>query len=226
MINLVEMKLNHIFKILLVSVAFTFGAYALFTDYSLPKITGIKSLVDRNSVGFEWKSLAKYKNVTGVNIYRAIAKPGIKQVYIKIDSIRNRFATHYVDRKIKPNTKYFYTFTTTSGFSESIYGDIVPIKTKPTHKAINFVEAKLVDRGVVKLLWFPSPDYSIIEYIIQRKRLEDKRWFYLDRVKGRLYPEFIDSTVKQGKIYMYRVFARDANEFISAPSRVLQVEVK
>jgi len=226
MTNLAKMKLNHILKIVIASLAFTLSADAFFTDYSLPKVTGVKSIVDRNSVGFEWKSLAKYPNVTGINIYRAVAKPGVKQVYVKIDAVANRFATHYVDTKIKPNTKYFYTFTTTSGLSESTYGDIVPIKTKPIYKAIKLVEAKLVDRGVVKLLWVPSSEPTVTEYVIQRKRVQDRRWFYLDRIKGRLYPEFIDSTAKRGEVYMYRVFARDANEFISAPSKALQVEVK
>jgi len=226
MISLQKMILKNFFKIALIATVSVSSANAFFTDYSLPKITKVKSIVDRNSVGFEWKSIAKYKNLTGVNIYRAEAKHGAKQVYIKIGAVTNRFATHYVDTKIKPNTKYFYTFTTASGLSESMYGSIVPVKTKPAYRAIKLIEAKLVDRGVVKLLWVPSQEPTVTEYVIQRKKVNDRRWFYLETIKGRLYPEFIDSTAPRGFKYNYRIFARDASEMISLPSNVLTVEVK
>ena len=226
MINLQKMKLKTILKTLLLSSFITTTANAFFTDYSLPKIRGVKSIVDRNSIGFEWKSVARYANVGGINIYRAEAKKGVKQTYVKIDAIVNRFATHYVDRKVKPNTKYFYTFTTFSGLSESMYGDIVPAKSMPPYKAVKLVEASLVDRGVVKLLWVPSSEVTVTEYVIQRKKQGDRRWFYLDTVKGRLYPEFVDSTPKRGFKYDYRVFARDANELASIASNVMSVEVK
>jgi len=221
-----QKRLKTILTILLLNITFFTEANALFTNTSLPRVTGVRAVVDRNSVGFEWKSLAKFKNVTGINVYRAVARAGLKQIYIKIDAITNRFATHYVDTKVKPNTKYFYTFTTTSGLSESLYGDIIPVKTMPPYKKIKLVEAKEVDWGVVKLLWVPSSEPTVTEYIIQRKKLNDKRWFYLDTVKGRLYPEFIDATAKRGNIYMYRVFARDANGLSSIASNALKVEVK
>ncbi len=224
--NLPKVKLRVFLKILLLNIVALSSANAFFTDYSLPKVVGVKSVIDRNSVGFEWKSLAKYKNVTGINVYRAVAKKGTKQVYIKIDSIVNRFATHYVDRTAKPNTRYFYTFTTASGLSESLYGDIIPVKTNPPYKAVKFVEARLVDRGIVKLLWVPHTAPTITEYIIQRKRTNEKRWYYLETIKGRLYPEYIDATAKRGYRYDYRVFARDANEMYSLPSKILSVEVK
>ena len=226
MINLQKMKSKTILKLLLLSSLTLTTANAFFTDYSLPKIKGVKVIVDRNSIGFEWKSIARYANVGGVNIYRAEAKKGPKQVYEKIDAVVNRFATHYVDRKVKPNTKYFYTFTTFSGLSESMYGDVVPAKSRPPYKAIKLVAANLVDRGVVKLLWVPSSEPTVTEYVIQRKRATDRRWYYLDTVKGRLYPEFVDSTAKRGSTYNYRVFARDANELASIASNILSVEVK
>ncbi len=226
MINLQKMKLKTILKILILNSFIATTASAFFTDYSLPKVVGVKTVVDRNSIGFEWKSLARYKNINRINVYRAEAKKGVKQVYVKIDAITNRFATHYVDRNIKPNTKYFYTFTTGFGLSESTYGSIVPVKTKPAYKAVKFVEAKLVDSGVVKLLWVPSSEPTVTEYIIQRRKSSDKRWFYLATVKGRLYPEYVDFTAEMGNKYLYRIFARDANEFISKASNTLSVEVR
>ncbi len=224
--NLQSRVLKSAFKIAALSVAATVAASAFFTDYSLPKVRGVKVVTDRNSVGFEWKSVAYDPRVTGINIYRAEARKGLKQVYEKIGAVSSRFATHFVDTKIKPNTKYFYTFTTSSGLTESLYGDVVPVKTKPPYKAVKLVEAKLVAKGTVKLLWVPHSSTMVVRYIIQRKKSTDRRWFYLDTVKGRLMPEFIDTTAPRGFKYDYRIFAEDASEMASLPSNVLSVEVR
>lgn len=212
-------------KILLLSIALLTTLEAFFTDYSLPKVTGVKTVVDRNSVGFEWKALFKYGNVSGINIYRAKAHRGPKQVYIKIASISNRYATHFVDTNIEPNTKYFYTFTTSSGLSESAYGDIVPIQTKPPYPAVKLVSADVVGRNVVKLLWVPSSEPTVSQYVIERKG-KDGRWHYLKTIKGRLYPEFVDTTVILGQRYSYRVFARDDMGLTSYVGNIVTVGVK
>lgn len=223
-LKLVELK--NILKILiLISLPFSF-AEAFFTDLSLPKVTAIKSVVDRSGIGFEWGSLDNYRNVQGVNIYRAVAKKGINQTYIKIDSVGSRFATHYVDTTVKPGVKYFYTFTTFAGLSEGAHGDIVAIKSKPPYKAVKFISATLVDRGVVKLLWVPNSEPTITEYIIQRKCNRDNKWHYLEKVKGRLYPEYIDTRAERGFICSYRIFAQDALGLTSYIGKELKVEVK
>lgn len=212
-------------KILLLNVLLLTTLQAFFTDYSLPKVTGVKSVVDRNSVGFEWKQLFKYGNVQGVNVYRAKAVKGAEQTYNKIASLSNRFATHFVDTKVEPNTKYFYTFTTFSGLSESMYGDIVPVQTNPPYPAVKLVSADVMDVNVVKLLWVPSSAPTVYEYVIERKGADNK-WHYLRSIKGRLYPEFVDVTVKRGETYSYRVFARDGVGLTSFVGNVVTVKVK
>ncbi len=199
--------------------------FAFFTDVTLPKVTGVKKLVDKSSVGFEWKSLEKYTNISGINIYRAKARVGKNQVYTKIASIANRFATHFVDTNVEPNTKYFYTFTTYSGLSESLYGDIVPVKTMPPYKKVKLVSLRKVFKDTVKLLWVPSSEPQIYKYKIFRKK-DNYPWAYIDTVKGRLYPEYIDTTAFRGHRYSYRVVAFDANEMPSVLSDELTIEVK
>lgn len=199
---------------------------ALFTDDTLPRVVGVKSVVDRSGIGFEWKSVAQYGNVQGINIYRAVAKKGVKQSYEKVGSVGSRFATHFVDTTAKPGVKYFYTFTTFAGLSESVYGDIVPVKSRPPYKAVKFVSAILVDRGVVKLLWVPNSEPTVTEYLIQRRCSRDNKWHFLDRVKGRLYPEYIDSRAERGYKCSYRVFATDPFGTPSFISKELSVEVK
>jgi len=198
---------------------------AFFADISLPKIVHVKKIVTKDSVGFEWQSVAYNPSVTGINVYRAEAKPGVNQTYVKIDAISNRFATHYVDTTIKPNKKYFYTFTTFSGLNESLHGDIVPVKTKPPYRAVRVVSATQVDINVVKLLWVPSSEPTITHYIIQRK-VGNSKWFFLTKIKGRLYPEYIDTTAYRGHKYSYRVFAVDELGMSSVYGNTVSVEVK
>ena len=223
--NLAKRVLKTILTVTSISILATSFANAFFSDVTLPQIKNVKKVVQRSSVGLEWPSIANFANVTGINIYRAEAKPGINQTYVKIDSIGNRFATHYVDMNIKPNTKYFYTLTTTSGLNESTHGDIIPVKTKPPYKQIKLVSVTQVAKDTVKILWVPSSNDSIYKYIIQRRNGNSK-WFYLDTIKGRLYPEYIDTTARRGHSYSYRVIAFDAYGLSSIPSNEISVEVK
>jgi len=213
-----------VLKLFLLNLFFV-PAFALFTDVNLPKVVNITKAVDRSSIGFEWKSLAHYTNITGINIYRAKARPGLKQVYTKIASIPNRFATHYVDTSIEANTKYFYTFTTYSGLSESLYGEIVPVKTPPPYRKVKVASAEVVFKDTVKILWIPSPEPQIYKYKIFRQK-DNLPWIYLNTVKGRLYPEYIDTTAFRGHTYSYRVVAYDANGMPSVISEPLIVKVK
>jgi fibronectin type 3 domain-containing protein len=225
MIKLAKTALRAFLVIFSLTTLFVSTADAFFSDVTLPRITKVKKVVQRSSVGLEWKSVANFANVTGINIYRAEAKPGVNQIYKKIDSIGNRFATHYVDMHIKPNTKYFYTLTTTSGLNESTHGDIIPVLTKPPYKKIKLVSVYQVAKDTVKILWVPSSNDSVYKYIIQRRN-DNSKWFYLDTIKGRLYPEYIDTTAKRGHTYSYRVIGYDAYGLSTIPSNEIKVEVK
>lgn len=212
-------------KILLLNIVFIGSLHALFTDISLPKVAGIKAVTDRNSIGFEWQPLFKHQNIQGVNIYRAVAKPGAKQSYVKIGTISNRFGTHFVDTDIQPGVNYFYTFTTYSGLSESLYSKPVAVKSEPPYKRVHLVSVEQVGDHTAKLLWIPSAEPTVFEYVIERKRDSDK-WHYLKSIKGRLYPEYVDVTVTRGHKYSYRVFARDAMGMVSYVGNIISVEVK
>ena len=220
------LRLMNISKILIIISLLLSSANALFTDLSLPQVRGVKSVVDRSGIGFEWQSLANFKNIQGVNIYRARIVKGKKGAFKKVGSVGSRYATHYVDTTIKPGAKYLYTFTSFAGLSESAYGDVVSAKSKPPYKAVKFVSASLVDRGVVKLLWVPNSEPTVTEYLIQRKCTRDNKWHFLDKVKGRLYPEYIDSRAERGYRCTYRVFAGDPFGNVSFMGKELSVEVR
>ncbi|ADV46115.1 fibronectin type III domain-containing protein [Nitratifractor salsuginis] len=196
---------------------------AVKTDLSMPTIKGVKTVVDRTSVGFEWQPITD-KRVEGIDVYRALATGGAQEKYEKIATISNRYATHFVDTSIRPSTTYDYTFKTFGVLFGSAPGQIVRVKTAPPMPAVNLVKAYQPDPGVVKLLWTPHPDPRIVDYVVQR-RLESGPWKYLDTVKGRLSPEYVDMSPAKGHRYGYRVIARSADKIQSLPSRSLDVTI-
>jgi len=199
----------------------------LSTDKTLPTIRQINVLVERSSIGFEWPAI-KDERVKGINVYRAVSQAGTSQRFVKIATISDRYATHYVDRTIAPSTRYLYTFTTYNLLHESPHGKIVRVQTSAAYKPVEFVKVYLRDSGVVKVLWKPHPNPRIAGYVIQR-RLKDKpkeRWHYLASVKGRLMPEYIDASVAKGYRYSYRVLARSSDGVLSQPSMPATIQVK
>ena len=196
---------------------------AVKTDPSMPTIKGVKTIVDRTSVGFEWQPITD-KRVEGIDVYRALATGAKEEKYVKIATIPNRYATHFVDTTIRPSTTYDYTFKTFGVLFGSAPGQIVRVKTAPPMPAVNLVKAYQPDSGVVKLLWTPHRDPRIVDYLIQR-RLDGGPWKYLDTVKGRLSPEYIDMSPARGHRYGYRVIARSADKIMSLPSRPLDLTI-
>ncbi len=197
---------------------------AVKTDLSMPKIEGVKTIVDRTSVGFEWKPITD-KRVEGIDVYRALATGSKEEKYLKIATIPNRYATHFVDTTIRPATTYDYTFKTFGVLFGSAPGQIIRVKTAPPLPAVNLVKAYQPDAGVVKLLWTPHSDPRIVDYVIQR-RLAGHEWKYLDTVKGRLSPEYIDMSPAKGHTYAYRVIARSADRIQALPSRAQSVTIR
>jgi fibronectin type 3 domain-containing protein len=195
-------------------------------DSTLPRITQVKVLVEKSSVGFEWPAIHD-ERVKGINVYRAEAVQGTQQKFVKIATIGDRFATHYVDRTILPNRRYMYMFTTYNLLHESTTGKIVRVQTAPAYKAVEFVKVYLRSSGVVKVLWKPHPNPRIAGYIVQR-RLEGSKdtWRFLSNVSSRLMPEYIDSSVAKGHRYSYRVIARSSTGILSMPSAPASIQVR
>jgi len=195
------------------------------TDKTLPTIQQVNVLVEKSSVGFEWPAI-RDKRVKGINIYRAEPGDLRQQKFTRIASLGGNYATHYVDKSIKPDKKYMYTFTTYDLLHESPHGKIIRVKTSPAYKSVEFVKVYLRDSGVVKILWKPHPNPRIASYIIQRRLANKKEWHYLASVSGRLMPEYIDSSAAKGFKYAYRVIARSSDGILARPSEEATISVK
>jgi fibronectin type 3 domain-containing protein len=197
---------------------------AVKTDPSMPTLKGIKTVVDKTSVGFEWRPITD-KRVEGIDVYRAVPTGSREDRYVKIATIPNRYTTHYVDRTVRPGTTYNYTFKTYGVLFGSAPGKIIRVKTPPALPAVNFVKVYQPDPGVIKVLWTPHPDPRVVDYIIER-RLGGGPWKYLATVKGRLSPEYIDESPAKGRRYEYRVTARSSDGARAVPSRPVAVTVR
>jgi len=195
------------------------------TDPTLKTITQVRALPMSSSVGFEWQTI-KDRRVHGVNIYRGLPTDKYKtdQGFKRVGSVGNRYGTHFVDTHVKPNTTYLYTFTTYSLGKESKHGTVLKVKTRPPFAGVSFVQAYKVAPKVVKLLWRPHPNERVNAYIIERS-VNGGPWKYMAIVKGQLMAEYVDSRVRVGNNYAYRIFARGYDKIRSQPSQVTRISL-
>jgi len=195
------------------------------TDPTLKKITQVKAFPMVSSVGFEWEKISDNR-VHGINIYRGSPdnRFGIEQGFKRIGSIGNRYGTHFVDTHVRPNTDYLYTFTTFSFGRESKHGKILHVKTHPPFAGISFLQAYKEAPGVVKLLWRPHPNERINAYIIERS-VNSGEWKYVAQVEGQLMAEYIDTFVRAGNTYAYRVIAKSYDGIKAKASQVTRISL-
>lgn len=184
-------------------------------DASLPIVKDVKTINDVRSVGFEWEKINDTSLIEGFVLYR-VEKDGSAK---KIATIRNPLATHYYDNGLLPQTKYAYQVSTLGkNGSVSPRSPIVHIKTS----FIDPVESVFASDNYakeVKIIWSPHPNPSISKYIIQR---QDSKGVFLNIgvVKNRLYVEYFDKNLEDGKDYKYRVIAESFEGAKSLPGPI------
>jgi fibronectin type 3 domain-containing protein len=193
----------------------------------LPKLTEVKAVADSTAIGFEWQPLYK-KGLDGINIYRtepnAYANSTTKQL-TKIATIDNPFASHYVDRGLKQNSSYTYTFTTIKGDYESAHGKIIEIKTLPPLPKITFFQGLQKSKHVIKLIWRPHPSKKVKMYKVERS-LNGAKWTWVATLENRLMVEYVDIYVNPGNRYQYRVIAVGFDGSYSIPSDIVTINAR
>ncbi len=191
-------------------------------DPNLPKPMNVRSISDRSSIGFEWE----YTNnpaVEGYKIYRSAENGGSELV----DTLKDRFVSHYADKDLKPDTQYSYRFSSyTKDGTESDATPVVSVKTKPVPEAVSFIAAvdNLPNRA--KIVWRPHVSPDVVEYTVQKSGPNDKNWDDIAKVSPRLMAEYIDTKVESGRVYHYRIIAKTFDGVYSKPSEVVAVNTK
>lgn len=177
----------------------------------------IKSIADITSIGFEWQKVNDPK-VIGYNFYRTDLQKDGKNLRL-VKSIDNRYATHFVDKDLEPNTKYAYQISAkVSGGSESKTTDAYMAQTLQRIVPVSFIQAISDLPNRVKLLWRPHPDKRIEYYRIEKFNTTLNEWIYLRTVEQRLQVEYIDTGLDNNTSYKYRIKAFTFNHVESAPS--------
>jgi hypothetical protein len=192
------------------------------TDPSLDTITQVHALPRMNSVGFEWKKIEDHR-IHGVNIYRGSASQDTKS-FKRIGTVGNRYATHFVDTHVKPDRTYRYTFRTFAFGEESRHSEPIEVKTLPAFLAVSFVKAYKVAPSVVKILWKPHANSSINTYIIERS-VDGSEWKFVSQVQGQLMAEYIDTFVRSGHTYSYRIIAQSYDKIRAYPSHATKIRL-
>ena len=190
------------------------------TDPSLDSIEQVHALPRMNSVGFEWKKIDDHR-IHGVNIYRSDASQEI-QSYKRIGTVGNRYATHFVDTHVNADSTYRYTFSTFAFGKESRRSEPIEVRTRPAFSAVSFVKAYRVAPSVVKLLWKPHANASINTYIVERS-VDGSKWTFVSQVQGQLMAEYIDTFVRSGHTYSYRIIAQSYDKIRAYPSQPTKI---
>jgi hypothetical protein len=78
-----------------------FGNISL--DKNLPRISGLKAITTMSEVALEWQPIT-YPHIKGYRIFRGDSQSGYKL----IATLTDRYASHYVDKRLNPNKSYIY----------------------------------------------------------------------------------------------------------------------
>ena len=196
-------------------------------DPTLPKITltqnGAQSTM--RSVALEWKAITD-KRVRGIYVYKKIPDLDNDDKKNFLDTIDNRFSTHFLDEDVKPDSKYIYYFKTYSDEAESLKSKEYAVKTKVIFNSVSWIYAKSDMPRSAKIIWRPHKSKAVNAYIIQRKALEEESFKDIDKVDGRLNVEYIDMDLKDKHTYMYQVRALTYDKIISLPSEIVTISTK
>ena len=199
-------------------------------DSTLPiiKLTthGVKE--GMKSVALEWENI-KDKRVKGIYIYK-VALDDNKTNSVNddeyLDTIDNRFSTHYLDTDIKPNLRYSYYFKTYSTDAESVKSKTTVVKSKPILDSVSWIHATKDMPRSAKIIWRPHTNQLVNGYQVQRRALEENEFIVVANLDGRLRAEYIDNNLKDKHTYIYRLRAITYNKIISKPSEEVKATTK
>ena len=176
-------------------------------------------------VGFEWTPTPT-SNVAGYYLYRSNPNENNGKMKVVAD-IKDRFASHYVDANLAPETTYTYEMRTYNASKQiSGPGMMVSATTKALMDSVPFVRALTNLPERVKLIWRPHPDLRVASYVVEKADINKENWRQIAEVKGRLNAEYIDDDVKSGRSYKYRVFVKTTSGTISKPSEIVDSTTK
>jgi len=185
----------------------------------------LKSIPDINSIAFEWQKVDDSR-VDRYFLYRAnMLEDG--QKLKRIETIKNRYSTHFSDTDLEPNTQYTYAIAAaTQDGVESKPTTSYTVSTLPRPAAISFIQAISNLPRQIKILWRPHENQRIKKYTVERTTPSTSNWKKLETIYGRLNIEYIDADLDDNVVYMYRVIAHTFDRIKSEPSDIVKAQTK
>jgi len=194
-------------------------------DPNLPALNINGHIADMNAIAFEWKAIENEK-VIGFHVYRTSPEAKDEKLH-RIATIENRYATHYLDNNVAPNTSYMYRFASFSeNGSESRASETIRTATTPILPSVSYFQSIGNMPRTAKLLWRPHTNIKVNSYVLQRSTLEDPEWEEIALIKGRLSAEYIDLNLDDNRVYKYRLLSRTYDDLTSTPSDIVKVVTK
>ncbi len=194
-------------------------------DPTLPIVQLNGQITDMTSIAFEWKKVEDPR-VAGYHVYRGLAADESGKL-VRIDTVKSRFVTHYLDTQVDPDTGYRYRFTCYGeNGAESHGSDTVTVNTQPVLPSVSFFASIDNMPRSAKLIWRPHTNLKVKGYRLERQSLEDPEWHDVDNINGRLSAEFIDTDLKDNSVYKYRLRAVTYDKIVSTPSNIVTVTTK
>jgi len=176
-------------------------------------------------VGFEWKPNYD-ERVVGYYVYRSNPKDNTNKLH-RVATIKDRYSSHFVDTGLKPQTRYYYRFSTFSEDKrESVPSEMITVTTKKMVSSVVFLKAIVGLPNRVKIIWRPLEYPRVSAYIIERNDLNSMEWKKIATVKGRLSAEYIDAGLKNNYLYRYRIRVETFDGLISKPSQIVEASTK
>ena len=185
----------------------------------------LKSIPDINSIAFEWQKVDDNR-VDRYFLYRANMQEDGQKLK-RIETIKNKYTTHFIDTDLEPSTQYTYAISAaTKDEIESKPTTSYTVSTLPRPDAISFIQAISDLPRQIKILWRPHENQRIKKYTVERTSPSTSKWKKLTTVDGRLNIEYIDEDLKDNVVYMYRVIAHTFDRIKSLPSDIVKAQTK
>ncbi|MGB1227438.1 MAG: hypothetical protein ACPG9K_06055 [Poseidonibacter sp.] len=187
--------------------------------------TSLKSISDMTAIAFEWKRVEDPR-VIGYNFYRANMHKDGRRLKL-IDSVKNKYTTHFVDTQLEPNTKYVYQISSKAANGiESNTTNAYVAQTLPRIVPVSFVQALSDLPNRIKIIWRPHPDLRVEYYKVEKFNTTLNEWNTEEKVKGRLQSEYIDDGLANNESFKYRVTAYTFEDVSTNPSEIVSAKTK
>lgn len=188
----------------------------------------VKYISDITSIALEWKPVSDTR-ANGYNVYRMNTRELDKKLTL-IDTVENRFSSHYVDTGLMPSTEYSYAITVTNrDDQESKATESIQVATLPTIEPVAFIQALSEQPRQVKVLWRPHTNPSVSHYVVQKLIPQAQRtsgWKTIKKLDNRFNIEYIDKGLKDNTTYVYRIKAVTFDGAYSKPTLGVKATTK